>query len=404
MGQNRGVSTPANRSGCTPGVVGAEARYPTQTPVAVSLTVAGCRLLPVGPLRVYTCGITPYDVTHVGHAATFVWADVICNLARTTGAEVLLCRNVTDVDDVLTAAARDRSRHYDEFALTQEFLFDRDMRALGVADPPLKPHARSHIDAVQRLAAALLDAGAAYEHDGYVYFRGQDLPDRAGLTEEAALAASRDNGDQVEVPGRASPFDVPVWRPSAPDHPAWPSPWGWGRPGWHAECAAMAMTSLGTSIDVLAGGSDLAFPHHTYQQAMVEAASGCTPFARAVVHIGEVRRNGVKMAKSAQNLVLVSDLLHRYTGAQVRLGLLNRDWSAPWDCTDDEFDAAGGLLEQLHSAAGKPAAGTAARNQVRRTLSNELDVPNAVRTAVEEGGEAARWLVAALRLRAAGAL
>ncbi len=136
------------------------------------LTLGGRSLLTPGPLRVYTCGITPYDVTHLGHASTFVWADLVASLAHATGVDALTCRNVTDVDDVLTAAARGEGRHYDDFALTQEFLFDRDMRALSAAPPDMTPHARAFIRPVQRLATALLDAGAAYVSEGYVYFRG----------------------------------------------------------------------------------------------------------------------------------------------------------------------------------------------------------------------------------------
>ncbi|WP_201931636.1 class I tRNA ligase family protein [Nocardioides donggukensis] len=386
-----------------PGVVGAAGRYPVETPAPVPLTLAGRTVLPAGPLRVYSCGITPYDVTHVGHASTFVWADLIGSLAHATGTEVVMCRNVTDVDDVLTAAARGRGRHYDEFALTQEFLFDRDMRALAVAPPAMSPHARSHIRNVVRLAAALLEAGAAYEREGHVYFRGDAVRHASGLDEGPALAASREFGDQGDAPGRESPFDVPVWRPSPEDHPAWPSPWGWGRPGWHAECAAMAITGLGSAVDVLVGGSDLTFPHHAYQAAMAEAATGVAPFAHAVVHVGEVRMAGEKMAKSTGNLVLVRDLLERYSGPAVRLALLNRPWDQPWDCEDEEFHRGAADLERLHSAAGAGADAGSARAEVLRLLAHELDVPAALELAVAEGGAAARFLVDVLKLREATA-
>ena len=385
-----------------PGVLGSGGRYPVAAVPAATLTIAGRRFVPVAPVRIYSCGITPYDVTHVGHASTFVWADLVASLARAVGAEALTCRNVTDIDDVLTEAARLRGQPYDEFALTQEFSFDRDMRALAVAEPGLKPHARSHVRAVQRLAAALLEAGRAYVAEGFVYFRGADLPAAHGLDEAQALALSTEYGDQHEVPGRESVFDVPVWRPSPEEHPAWPSPWGWGRPGWHAECAAMAMSALGPAVDVLLGGSDLAFPHHAYQAAMVEAASGVAPFAGAVVHVGEVRHEGAKMAKSTGNLVLVADLLTRYSGPAIRLGLLHRRWSEPWECSEDVFADATRLLDELHAAAGQ-SAGTggdeAARREVVRLLADDLDVPAAVSFALHEGPGAARSLLALLKLR-----
>ncbi len=300
-------------------------RYPVTHPVASPLVLGGARLLPVAPLRVYTCGITPYAVTHVGHAATFVWADVLASVARAAGAQPVLARNVTDVDDVLTAAAARAGEPYDELAVVQEFQFDRDMTALSVARPAQSPHARGHVPAVVRLAAALLDAGAAYEHEGHVYFDGSSVPVAPGLDEETALRLSREYGDQDSVPGRRSPFDVAVWRPSGEDQPAWPSPWGWGRPGWHAECAAMAAASLGHAIDVLVG-----------------------------MHVGEVRLGGEKMAKSTGNLVLVSDLLERFPGPVVRLGLLHRPVGEPWECEDAVFVEAGGLLDRLHEAAGPP--------------------------------------------------
>ena len=311
----------------------------------------------------------------------------------------MTCRNVTDVDDVLTAAARGEGKHYDDFALSQEFLFERDMRSLSAARPDITPHARAFIRPVQRLATALLDAGAAYERDGYVYFRGEGVPAAAGMEEQEALAASHEFGDQNDVPGRDSPFDVAVWRPSQEDHPAWPSPWGWGRPGWHAECAAMAMACLGNSVDVLVGGADLAFPHHAYQSAMVEAATGVTPFARAVIHVGEVRLGGAKMAKSTGNLLLIGEVLERHSGQAVRLALLNRAWDQPWECEDVEFERAAAVLERLHSAAGTSGEATEAREQVLSLLVTELNVPAALDLALSEGGGAARFLIDVLKLR-----
>jgi L-cysteine:1D-myo-inositol 2-amino-2-deoxy-alpha-D-glucopyranoside ligase len=192
-----------------------------------------------------------------------------------------------------------------------------------------------------------------------------------------------------------------VWRPSADDQPAWPSPWGWGRPGWHAECAAMAISSLGHAIDVLVGGVDLAFPHHAYQAAMVEAATGVGPFARATLHVGEVRLGGEKMAKSTGNLVLVADLLQRFPGPVLRLGLLHRPVAEPWECDEQVFVDAGTLLDRLHEAAGPPSGRTAdpeGRARVLAALLDELDVPASVGVALAVGGDAAGYLLDVLRL------
>jgi len=364
---------------------------------SAGLRLAGAPLPVLGTARIYTCGITPYDVTHLGHAATFVWADVLTSVLAAAGAEVVSTRNVTDVDDVLTRAAESRGRHYDEFALNQEFLFERDMQALRVHRPTVAPRARHHVGSVQQLAAALLAAGAAYERDGSVYFRGAEVAERAGLERDRALELSAAFGDDPTDPRKDDPFDVPVWRPSGEADPAWPSPWGWGRPGWHAECAAMAAATLGLAVDVLVGGEDLAFPHHAYQAAMVEAAAGVTPFARRRLHVGAVRRDGVKLAKSTGNLILVADLLESHAPSAVRLLLLDRPWSTAWDVDLRQLDDAAARLERLYAAAAR-ADGERGREAVLAALLDDLDVPRALAVAEEEGGAAARFLLRVLAL------
>lgn len=377
------------------------ARPPITEPPRVDtgrFRLAGKALPLVGPARLYTCGITPYDVTHLGHAATFVWADTAAAVIRLAGAEVVTCRNVTDVDDVLTHAALSRGRYYDEFALTQEFLFDRDMSALRVRRPTHAPHARSHIQHVVELALALLATGHAYERDGHVYFRGGGVPERLGLDRDEALRLSRDYGDHPDDPLRDDPFDVPVWQPSGAEDPAWPSPWGWGRPGWHAECTAMALSLLGGCVDVLAGGADLTFPHHAYQVALAEGATGSAPFARARLAVGTVRLDGEKMAKSTGNLVLVGDLLEDAPAPAVRLLLLDRPWAEPWDYRGEDLVASAARLERLYEAAGRGATETPAANAVVSHLLDDLDVPAALDVAEEAGGDAARLLLRTLSL------
>jgi L-cysteine:1D-myo-inositol 2-amino-2-deoxy-alpha-D-glucopyranoside ligase len=365
---------------------------------SAELRLSGRLLALVSPARMYVCGITPYDVTHLGHAATFVWADAAASVLHAAGVDVTTCRNVTDVDDVLTHAAGLRGRAYDEFALYQEYLFEKDMTALRVRRPAHEPRARHHVTHVQQLAAALLATGHAYTRDGYVYFRGRDAVARAGLKREEALAKSAEYGDEPDDPRRDDPFDVPVWRPSTAEQPGWPSPWGQGRPGWHAECAAMAMSVLGTGIDLLAGGADLDFPHHAYQAAMVEAASSVVPFARGHLPVGEVHQGGTKMAKSTGNLTLVGDLLRDHPPAVVRLFLLNRPWYAPWDYRPGDLDAAAGELESLYGAAGRPGGPAGALDAVVAALLDNLDVPRALVAAREAGGKAARELLRILAL------
>ena len=367
------------------------------------VTLAGATLPLVGRARVYACGITPYDVTHVGHAASFVWIDTLVRVLREGGAEVILCRNVTDVDDVLTAAADRAGSPYDRFAAIQQFYFDRDMAALGVGLPALQPRAHAYIGPVIALAAGLLERGAAYERGGQVYFRGGAAARRAVPDEATALRLAAEYGDGPEDRGKDDPFDVAVWRPSHRGEPGWASPWGTGRPGWHAECAAMALHEFGPAIDVQAGGGDLRFPHHAYQAALAEALTGVTPFSRARLNAGVVLVSGSKMAKSAGNLVLVNELLKDYPAAALRLLILDRRWDQDWDFSLAALDAAGARLERLHAAAGRPergiaGAGGSAVAAVRAALARDLDVPAALRVAEDEGGQAARSLGSLLGL------
>ena len=381
------------------GVLGAAARVAVAGPIrSADLRLAGAPLPVLGTARVYTCGITPYDVTHLGHAATFVWADALRGVLEMAGAEVISSRNVTDVDDVLTRAADAKGRHYDEFALSQEFLFERDMESLAVHRPTHAPRARYYITHVQQLTAALLAGGRAYEREGHVFFRGADAPGQAGLDRAAALALSEAFRDAPGDPLREDPFDVPLWRPSGETDPAWPSPWGWGRPGWHAECAAMAAATLGSAVDVLVGGEDLTFPHHAYQAAMVEAAVSVAPFARRMLHVGAVSQDGAKMAKSTGNLTLVADLLETAPAAAVRLMLLDRRWSEGWEYRPELLAAATDALHELYAAAARPGTTDAAEEQVVAALLDDLDVPRALAAATEAGGAAGRLLIRVLSL------
>src|ERR1035441_948721 len=310
-----------------------------------AVTLDGTSLPLVGRARVYACGITPYDVTHLGHAATFVWVDTLARVLHAAGAEAIVCRNVTDVDDVLLAAASRAGSPYDEFAVIQQFYFDQDMAALGGRQPAVAPRAHAYIGQVIELAAGLLARDAAYQRDGQVYFRGAAVSSRAGLDRPAAVRLAAEYGDHPDDPCKDDPFDVAVWQASRADQPAWESPWGPGRPGWHAECAAMALSVFGVGVDVHAGGGALRFPHHAYHAAMAESFTGVRPYARAWLHAGTVTTGGVKMAKSAGNLVLVSDLLAGYPAAAIRLMILDRSWADDWDYRPDLLDAAAGRLE-----------------------------------------------------------
>jgi cysteinyl-tRNA synthetase len=364
------------------------------------LVIAGQRLEMLDTARIYACGITPYDVTHLGHAATFVWVDALGRVLRFLGVEPDICRNITDVDDVLDEAAHRAGVAYDTFAAVQQFQFDQDMTALEVRSPAHEPRARRYVEHVIRFTAGLLGLGAAYQAGGSVYFRGHDVPARAGLDRAQALRLAEEYGGRPGDTAKDDPLDVAVWQAGEPGHPAWNSPWGPGRPGWHAECAAMSLSVFGPAMDVHAGGADLRFPHHAYHAAMTEAFTGVRPYARAWFHAGTVTVDGAKMAKSAGNLVLLDDLLASHPAAAVRLMILDRPWAGDWEYRPALLDTAAARLESLYTAAARPPRGDdrAGAGELRRLLAADLGVPAALDLAIESGGTVARSLATVLRL------
>lgn len=370
----------------------------TTDPTLPRLHLSGQPLSVVGRARVYVCGVTPYDVTHLGHAATFVWVDAVDRVLRRLGVQVEVCRNVTDVDDVLFEAATKQGAQYDRFAAVQQFHFDRDMEALGVRRPVHEPRAHTFVDPVVALAQTLLARGVAYAAGGSVYLAAAPVIERAGLDRATAEALLRENNGHLDDPSKRDPLDQAVWQSSVGAEPAWPSPWGPGRPGWHAECTAMALSTYGASVDLHAGGADLRFPHHAFESAQAEAATGVTPFARTWMHVGTVQLAGEKMAKSTGNLVFVSDLVAKTDGPTVRTLVLDRRYDVPWDHTDAGLARAAQRRDALHAAAGRPGTDELAQRAVLLALADDLDVPRALDIAIEEGGQAARDLVAVLGL------
>ena len=348
--------------------------------------------------RIYVCGITPYDTTHIGHAATFVWVDALSRVLEHVGIEPQVVRNITDVDDELLREATRQGTTWQALATQQTFQFEDDMRKLRVQRPAFEPASRDYITDVIFLARALLDRGVAYEREGSVYFRAGDLAASSGLSADEALRVYDERGGRADDPAKDDPFDSAIWQRSEEGEPAWESPWGPGRPGWHSECAAMATTLLGLSIDVHAGGADLAYPHHAYENAIVEAATGVTPFSRSWMHVGTVTHGGEKVAKSTGNLIFVMDLLQRWAPQAVRLHLLDRPWRESWDFEESQLDGAAAKLESLWSATGSAGGSDAAAMAACEALMDDLDVPRALDIAIEEGGEAARTVAKILSL------
>ena len=365
----------------------------------MTLRLNGRTVPVIGTARIYVCGITPYGTTHLGHASTFVWIDVLARVLRRTGVEVEVCRNITDIDDDMLEQARRQHDDWRMLAARQTYRFEDDMRHLRVGQPTYEPQAHVYVDEVIALAGALLDAGVAYERGGAVYQRGAAVVEGAGLDRETALTMIADHGGGGDDPAKDDPLDTPVWKRSVEGEPAWPSPWGPGRPGWHSECAAMALATLGPGIDVHGGGADLAFPHHAYEAAQAEDATGVRPFARSWLHAGTVTVGGEKMAKSTGNLVLVHDLLEdNWPPGAIRLLLVDRPWAEPWDYSAEALAGAATRLDRLWSRAGTSTSDPASEQAAVGALLDDLDVPRALDIAEEAGGHALRTIGALLGL------
>jgi cysteinyl-tRNA synthetase len=362
------------------------------------LQLAGTAVPMVGRVRMYVCGITPYDVTHLGHAATYIWADALDRVLSWHGHTVTVARNVTDVDDVLFDQARRRGEPVSMFATLQRAAFEATMATLRVRVPDHSPTAAQAVGHVVQLGAALLARGQAYLRGGTVYARTAAAAQWAGVDHESALRLSAEYYDRPDAADKDDPLDVAVWQETGDEDVSWPSPWGEGRPGWHAECAAMVLALYGPSVDVHCGGADLTYPHHACEAALAQAATGVDPFARAWLRAGIVSVDGAKMSKSTGNLVLVEDLLRDYPPAAIRLLCLNRPWAQPWEYSRVDLDAGAALVDELYAAAAKPGTGTSGQAAVPAALLRDLDVSTALAIALEDGGQAARTLVELLAL------
>ena len=225
-----------------------------------------------------------------------------------------------------------------------------------------------------RSRVELVDLDRAYVRNGSVYFRGAEVAVSSGLSRERATELAREHGGHPDDPDKDDPLDAALWQRSVGDEPAWPSPWGPGRPGWHAECTAMALSTFGPTVDLHVGGADLAFPHHAYEAAQAEAYTGVRPFARAWLHVGSVLVDGEKMAKSTGNLVYVHDVLDRYPPGALRLLILSRQWAEPWEFTEGDLDRAAGELEQLWRHGSSSGDRDIAEHEVAMALLDNLDV------------------------------
>ena len=342
----------------------------------------------LGPVvTMYTCGITPYDATHIGHAATYLTYDVLQRRLRDAGHETRAVRNITDVDDSILPKARELGVHYLDLAAAEMARFDADMEALGMLPAYSEPRATSAIPDIRGFIGMVIDTGHAYEAGGSVYFEVATFPrfgELSGYSRDEMLELAAERGGNVDDPNKRDPLDFVLWQPSAEDEPAWESMWGPGRPGWHIECSALCLRELGTTIDLHGGGSDLIFPHHECEAAQSEAATG-EPLVRHWMHQAMVRMDGEKMSKSLGNLVFVSELSKSFHPMAIRLGVLTNHYRTEWEYSDELMPDAQRRWERW-LAAGE---GTGALDDVRAALDDDLDTPAAIAAidAAAERGE-----------------
>jgi L-cysteine:1D-myo-inositol 2-amino-2-deoxy-alpha-D-glucopyranoside ligase len=349
------------------------------------------QLVPIGPdsgtARIYVCGITPYDATHIGHANTYVAFDLLNRVWRDQGLEVDYVQNVTDVDDPLLERAAAIGIDWAALAEQQTELFREDMAALNVLPPEHYVGAVESMPLIVGLIEQLRGRQAVYpvddnEFDDLYFAQASDseFGSLSHLSEEKAIAIFAERGGDPDRPGKKAPLDSLVWRHAREDEPSWQSALGAGRPGWHIECTAIALDRLGASFDVQGGGSDLIFPHHEICAAQGRVATD-QPFAQAYLHSGMVGFDGEKMSKSKGNLVFVSAL--RASGVDpmaIRLALLDHHYREDWEWTDELLVAADGRLnlwrEAVRLDAGLNADDVVA--QLRAALAHDLDAPAAL--------------------------
>ena len=338
-----------------------------------------------GIARMYVCGITPYDATHLGHAATYVAFDLLNRAWRSAGHEVAYVQNVTDVDDPLLERAQRDGEDWTALAERETALFRTDMEALRVLPPDHYLGAVETIPLVVDMVDLLRERGAVYPVDDDLYFAVTHDPafgQVSGWSRERMLEIFAERGGDPDRPGKKDPLDCLLWQSERPGEPAWDTSLGRGRPGWHIECSAIAREHLGAAIDVQGGGSDLVFPHHEMSASEAQVADPDHRFARAYVHAGMVGLDGEKMSKSKGNLVLVSGL--REAGMEpmvIRLLLLGHHYREDWAYDEAHVSAAGARLDKWRGAVARGAGAPTGQlvTDVLTCLAADLDAPTALR-------------------------
>jgi len=349
--------------------------------------------IPAGDsVSVYVCGITPYDTTHLGHGFAYSSYDVLIRYLEFSGYKVTYVQNVTDIDDDMIRKASESGEDWWLLGNRWTDHFIKDNRDINIRPPDFFPRATDVIDEIVSAVDALIKAGAAYESGGNVYFHLDNDPDYGKLSQlsrEQMLPIANERGNYPDDPNKRDPLDFVLWQAQAAGEPAWPSPWGAGRPGWHIECSTMSAKYLGKPVDIHGGGADLVYPHHESEIAQAECATGEQPFTRFWMHIAMLRYQGEKMSKSLGNLVMVRDLLYAgWSADAIRLCMAKHHYRKEWNYEESDLIEASNLVERFIQAAtavggsGEQIETQAAVAEFNDAFDDDLDTPRAI-TALE---------------------
>jgi cysteinyl-tRNA synthetase len=347
---------------------------------------------PDGVVRMYVCGITPYDTSHLGHARVGVVYDTLRRYLEHQGLRVRYVQNVTDIDEPLFERARRDGMSWRELGEQQTRRYLDSLRRLNIEKPEFYVPATSVIPQMIPIIATLIERDHAYVRNGSVYYHAASNKNFGAIAHadyQTMLAMANEMGNNPNDPNKLDPLDFVLWQPSAADEPAWDSPWGPGRPGWHIECSTMATEYLGPQIDIHGGGTDLIFPHHACEIAQAEPATGVAPFVRYWMHTGMVALNGTKMSKSLGNMVFVNDVLERYSPAALRLAILSYPYRAEFEYTEQAVTSAERIAETIRQALAAESGngGALDGNQYRARflaeLAEDFDTPAAVAVLAE---------------------
>jgi L-cysteine:1D-myo-inositol 2-amino-2-deoxy-alpha-D-glucopyranoside ligase len=350
----------------------------------LSETIENFSSLEKNTVKLYVCGITPYDTTHLGHAFTYTQFDVLVRFLKFQGYKVKYTQNVTDIDDDIIKRARQVGKDWKKLGTFWTNKFTKDMKSLNNIPPTHYVKATETIPAIIKIIEKLESDGFAYEKNGNVYFSVQQDHEYGKLSKysrEQMIVLSRERGADPLDPNKTDPLDFILWQKSKNDEPFWESKWSKGRPGWHIECSAMVYKYLGKKIDIHGGGSDLAYPHHESEIAQSEQFTGELPFSQIWMHIGMVGYLGEKMSKSLGNLVMVSNLLKNYSPNAIRYLLLSHYYREPWEFFQEELDSVAEKVNKLEEKIRKNNYTQKEKPNIEtftKALSDDLNTPKAL--------------------------